>query len=99
MDEIARMVEAAKGCIAIMPGGGVSVTNIATIAETTGATEFHSSARSAYRSPVRFRKEGVAMGEIRDREYKRFEVREESVRALVHALERLTAERVTARVG
>jgi len=97
MREIARMVESAQGRIAIMPGGGVSPDTIAAIAETTGANEFHSSARTALRSPVRFRKPGMAMGDIEDREYRRFVVREENVRALVCALERLAAERAAAR--
>jgi hypothetical protein len=35
----------------------------------------------------------MAMGDIRDREYKRFVVREESVRTLTDALERLAAEK------
>jgi copper homeostasis protein len=82
-----------------MPGSGISADTIVTIAEATGATEFHSSARTAVRSPVRFRKEGMAMGDIRDREYRRFVVREENVRAMVRALERFAAERVTARLG
>jgi copper homeostasis protein len=99
MGEIARMVEIAEGRIAIMPGSGISADTIVTIAEATGATEFHSSARTAVRSPVRFRKEGMAMGDIRDREYRRFVVREENVRAMVRALERFAAERVTARLG
>ncbi len=99
MREIAHMVEAAEGRISIMPGSGISADTIAAIAEATGATEFHASAKSAVRSPVRFRKEGMAMGEIRDREYKRFVVREENVRALMRALERFAAERVTARLG
>jgi copper homeostasis protein len=94
--EIARMVESAQGRIAIMPGGGVSADTVAAIAETTGATEFHSSARMALRSPVRFHKHGMAMGDSVDREYKRFVVREESVRALVCALERLAAEQAAA---
>jgi hypothetical protein len=34
----------------------------------------------------------MAMGDIRDREYKRFVVREESVRALASSLKRLVAE-------
>jgi copper homeostasis protein len=97
MREIARMVESAEGRIAIMPGGGVSPETVAAIAETTGATEFHSSARTALHSPVRFRKPGMAMGDIQDREYKRFVVREENVRALVCALERLASERAAAR--
>ncbi|MGA2807758.1 MAG: copper homeostasis protein CutC [Terracidiphilus sp.] len=97
MREVARMVESAKGQIAIMPGGGVSPDTIMAIAETTGANEFHSSARSALRSPVRFHKHGMTMGEIEDREYKRFVVREENVRALVGALERVAAEHAIAR--
>jgi hypothetical protein len=39
----------------------------------------------------------MAMGDIEDREYRRFVVREENVRALVCALERLAAERAAAR--
>ena len=86
MVEIARMVEAASDRIAIMPGGGITPENIAVIAQATGASEFHSSARTAFPSPVSFRKPGMAMGDLRNREYRRFIVREESVRALVDAL-------------
>jgi copper homeostasis protein len=89
---IARMVEAAAGRIAIMPGGGITPENIAAIAQATGATEFHSSARSALPSPVRFRKPGMAMGDLRDREYRRFVVREQNVRALLDALPSLAPE-------
>ncbi len=99
MRQIASMVEAAKGRIAIMPGGGITADSIVSIAEATGATEFHSSARTAFPSPVRFRKQGLAMGDIRDREYRRFSVREESVRALTQMLERVTPERSAARLG
>ena len=99
MGEIARLVEAARGRMAIMPGSGVSLDTIVPIAEATGATEFHSSVRSAFPSPVKFRKQGIAMGDIRDREYRRYTVREENVRALVRALELLEAERVAARLG
>jgi copper homeostasis protein len=93
--EIARMVEAARGRIAIMPGGGITPDNIASIAQATGTSEFHSSARTAYPSPVRFRKLGMAMGDLRDREYRRFAVREESVRALIHALPTMAEESQT----
>ncbi len=94
--EIARMVEAARGRIAIMAGGGVTAENITALALGSGATEFHSSARSAFPSPVRFRKQGLAMGDLRDREYRRFTVRYESVRALVGALHKLTAQSLPA---
>jgi copper homeostasis protein len=92
ISEIARMVAAARGRIAIMPGGGITPENIASIAQTTCATEYHSSARTAFPSPVRFRKPGMAMGDLRDREYRRFTVREENVRALVDALPMLANE-------
>jgi copper homeostasis protein len=86
MVEIARMVEVSNGRIAIMPGGGITPENIAVIAQATGALEFHSSARTEVPSPVRFRKPGMTMGDLRNREYRRFNAREESVRALLNAL-------------
>jgi copper homeostasis protein len=82
---IARMVHASKGRIAIMPGAGITPANIAAIAHQTGVTEFHSSARTAVESPVRLRKEGLAMGDMRDGEYRRCVVLPETVRALLHA--------------
>jgi copper homeostasis protein len=86
MNQIARMVGIAKGRIIIMPGGGVSPETVEAIAKCTGATEFHSSARIATPSPVRFRKEGIAMGDVDGREFERFATSEESVRSLVRAL-------------
>lgn len=99
MHEIASMVEAARGRLAIMAASGINADSIAAIAEHTGAAEFHSSARTEFDSPVQFRKKGLAMGDIRDREYKRFVVREESVRALADALERLAGERIAVQPG
>jgi copper homeostasis protein len=87
LGEIARLVQTARGRIAIMPGGGITPGNIAAIAQQTGASEFHSSARTAFPSPVRFRKQGMSMGALRDREYRRFNVREENVRALLRGLD------------
>ena len=88
--EIALMVSAARGRIAIMPGGGITAENIGAIAQGTGAVEFHSSARTAFPSPVRFRKKGMAMGNLRNREYRRYNVRAESVRALLQGLDQAT---------
>jgi copper homeostasis protein len=89
MRQIARMVQRAAGRVAIMPGCGVRLENIAQLAAATGACEYHSSVRSAAPSPVEFRKEGMTMGAEVDREYTRFTVREEQVRALVEALRKL----------
>jgi copper homeostasis protein len=97
--EIARMVEKAKGRIAIVAASGITADTIIALAENTGATEFHSSARTEFSSPARFRKRGMAMGDIRNREYKRFVVREENVRVLTGSLERLVAERATVQLG
>jgi copper homeostasis protein len=85
--EITRMVETSRGRVAIMPGGGIKPDNIAAIAQATGAREFHTSARTAFPSPVHYRKPGMAMGDLPDREYHRYGVRPERVRALVDALD------------
>jgi copper homeostasis protein len=89
---IAGMVKIANGRIIVMPGGGVSAETVIAIADETSATEFHSSARVTLPSPMRFRKKGIAMGDVPDREYDRFCASEEKVRALVNALESLTGK-------
>lgn len=43
--EIARLNQLAGGKITFIPGGGISVSNIAEIATITGCSEFHASAR------------------------------------------------------
>jgi copper homeostasis protein len=90
--EIARMVETANGRIAVVAASGITAETITAVAKATGAIEFHASARTEFSSPSVFRKKGMSMGDIHDREYKRFVVREESVRALADALARLGAE-------
>lgn len=42
---IRKLIEQARGRITIMPGGGIDANNIAAIARTTGAREFHASAK------------------------------------------------------
>jgi len=84
--QIASLVQSAHGRVAILPGGGIRPNNIAALAAATGAVEFHSSARTPAPSPMRFRKQEISLGDAADREYQRFEVREENVRALITAL-------------
>ncbi len=95
--QVARMVKIAGDRIVIMPGGGILSENIVGLAEATGAAEFHSSARIPLPSPVRFRKQGIAMGDVPDREYDRFIASEEKVRALVQALDSVNPHRTSAR--
>jgi copper homeostasis protein len=42
---IRKLIEQARRRITIMPGGGIDANNIAAIARTTGAREFHASAK------------------------------------------------------
>ncbi|RPD45567.1 copper homeostasis protein CutC [Paracnuella aquatica] len=51
---IRRLVEAADGRIIILPGSGVRKENIKSLAEQTGAVEFHSSLRSTVKSSMQF---------------------------------------------
>lgn len=65
-ETIARLIEQANGRIIIMPGAGVSTDNIRTIIQTTGATEFHASAKQAVKSLMQFRNSRLNMGTIKD---------------------------------
>ncbi len=59
---IRQLIEKAAGRIIIMPGCGVREHNIAQIEAETGATEFHTSARSVVKSAMQYRNERVPMG-------------------------------------
>jgi copper homeostasis protein len=86
MAEIARMVKAARGRIAIMPGGGITAENIASIAQAPAPrVPFERADRISQPGPLP--QAGMAMGDLRDREYRRFSVRAESVRALLQGLD------------
>ena len=51
---IKQLIQAAQDRITIMPGGGIRKENIKTLAEKTGATEFHSSLKSMAPSKMKF---------------------------------------------
>lgn len=57
-----RLVSMADGRIIIMPGCGVNEKNIRKIAEETGASEFHFSARETKPSGMLYRNPAVSMG-------------------------------------
>lgn len=54
-----QLVQQARGRIAIMPGSGLRASNIAQIAQHTGATEFHTSARVAQGSHMEYINENM----------------------------------------
>lgn len=57
-----ELVERADDRIIIMPGSGINMQNIATIAKETGAKEFHLSARKPVESGMIYRNPNIKMG-------------------------------------
>jgi len=64
LDLIKKLVERAGSRIIIMPGGGIDESNIAFVARSTGAKEFHLTGRKPVESDMIFRREGIAMGGV-----------------------------------
>jgi copper homeostasis protein len=62
---IRTLVTEAKGRIEIMPGGGIDEYNIALLAGTTAAREYHLSGRRQRDSMMTFRRKGIHMGDPR----------------------------------
>eukprot|EP00050_Salpingoeca_kvevrii_P017046 m.61198 g.61198 ORF g.61198 m.61198 type:complete len:369 (+) comp7328_c0_seq1:391-1497(+) len=58
---LAAMIQEAAGRITIVPGGGITESNIERIITQTGACEFHCSARESVASDMVFRKGGISM--------------------------------------
>lgn len=57
-----KLVQQAGDRIIIMPGSGINMHNISTIARETGATEFHLSARRPVESAMVYRNPNIKMG-------------------------------------
>jgi copper homeostasis protein len=69
---IKNLVNQAANRIIIMPGGGITESNIETIARTTGACEFHLSGRKVIGSSMAFRRSDLFFGGLPDTdEFKR----------------------------
>ena len=89
-DRIRAMVDAAKGRIIVMPGGGVRIENVAQVAQATGATEFHAALRSNLPSPVSYQVQGIHLGDPNVDDYARSGVTSDDVRSLRQALTNFT---------
>jgi copper homeostasis protein len=63
-DLLKTLVKRSEGRISIMAGSGVRANNIAMLVKETGATEFHTSARSYVESGMIYRNPHVSMGGI-----------------------------------
>jgi copper homeostasis protein len=87
MRDISDAIQRTRGRLTVMAGGGLNPENIRTVAEGTGATEYHASLNTGISSPMRYRSDSLFLGADLDREYMRYVVREEDVRALRDELE------------
>jgi copper homeostasis protein len=85
---VAKMIEAAKSRIIVMPGCGIHPDNLLSILETTAAQEVHIALDEELPSNMRFRKAEIPMGGVDGREYVRFVTREDAVRNVVEILNR-----------
>lgn len=92
------MREAAGNRVTIMAGGGLTLKTVQHVVEATGIREYHASLRKAMQSPTDFHKRGVALGEVRDREYLRYATDEEDVRAVVNSLKLHLPDQLTGSV-
>ena len=72
--------------IIVMPGGGLNPSNIKTVAETTGAAEFHMTGRKITESGMKFRRNGISMGGINSNEFKTNDADPELIRNVVRIL-------------
>ena len=86
VEQIARLVEAARRRIAIMACGGINHHNAASIIEQTGVREIHVGLRSPVPSPMLHRNPELSMGTAAQCEYQRFEVLEKDVLSLHRAV-------------
>lgn len=59
---LAKLIKQAGNRIAVMPGAGINLTNISAIIQSTGAKEFHGSARQEISSAMVFRNVSLNMG-------------------------------------
>jgi copper homeostasis protein len=83
---IRKLIEQARGRITIMPGGGITAQNIAAIGQSTGAREFHASAKT--RVPTRMDQPVPMLGEMDDAHW---QTDAAEVRARVDALRTLSS--------
>lgn len=66
---IVKLIEKAAGRIIIMPGSGISETNVTDLVHFTGVTQIHSSARVRVLSKMNFKNDHIIMGNNYGDEY------------------------------
>ena len=66
---IRQLIKRSQERIIIMPGAGISASNIQTIIDQSGAREFHGSASRTCQSVMKYRNETISMGTGTSNEY------------------------------
>jgi copper homeostasis protein len=80
-----RMVEHAGNRIVIMPGGGVTETNIKEVVEKTGVKEIHASARERIKSKMKYVNPKTSMSDSKNMEvYDLMITSAERIRAMIN---------------
>jgi copper homeostasis protein len=83
---LAALVRAAGPRLIVMAGGAVRPGNARALVERTGVREVHAGLEEPADSPMVHRPGALALGAAPDREFQRYLVREETVRAFVNTL-------------
>jgi copper homeostasis protein len=85
---ISKLIEKGGERIIIMPGSGISLSNIELIARTTGAREFHLTGRNVLESEMMFQKPNISMGGYSGMsEYSRKVADPDMIRSIIKILE------------
>ncbi len=84
--KIRELVEASKGRMRIMAGGGIRVENVQQVARATGAFEFHAALRRIVPSPVKHQRRKIHLGDPGIDDYSRKVATATDVWALREAL-------------
>jgi copper homeostasis protein len=87
LDQIRKLVEAARDRIIIMAGSGIQSGNLRQVLTATLVAEVHASAKAPVASAMRYQKK-VAMGASHQGEYVRQMADEGEIRAMVNILQR-----------
>lgn len=85
-ENIAKLMEQAKGRIIVMPGSGIKPENARSLVEATGATEIHAGLRSVVSSSMVCKNPRISFGSAVGGEFDRSVVLEETVGRLCAAL-------------
>lgn len=84
---LSKLVEAAGNDIIIMPGSGINENTISEIMQRTGASEFHSSAKTFISSDMNYFNQDIKMGKDHNiDEYKRVSVNTEQIQRMINIL-------------